>query len=219
MGEAAYLENKMMVNVLLSNVRVEVLAFNKAQEELVDNLNMGPSDLEDWLVFFWVKCLALWIHRRRNWTEQILAEHFHHSRVHLLCDDLPVVCHIIEKLVEGQSFNLLGLHVAASIVEIEDDIALINLLHEQFLSSVWWHFVETGKLIQFSLTLIRDVKPRRVLALWRPDAFWDILGCSLKAVEQETLLASFWRGKVGGHCFSLAWSRDMLLKLAKDQPE
>jgi hypothetical protein len=218
MDAAAYLENKMMVNVLLSDVRVEVLAFNEAQEEFVDNLNMRPSDLEDRLIFFWVEGLALRVHRRRNWTEQILAEHFHYSRVHLLCDDLPVVCHIIEQLVKGQSLNLLGLHVTASIVEIEDDITLIDLLHEQLLSSVWWHFVETRKLIQFSLTLIRDVKPRRVLALWRPDAFWNILGCSLKAVEQETLLASLRRGKVGRHGFGLAWSRDMLSKLAKHQP-
>jgi hypothetical protein len=59
----------MVVNVLLSNVCVEVLAFNEAQEELVNNLNMWPSDLEHRLVFFWVECLALWIHWRRNWTE------------------------------------------------------------------------------------------------------------------------------------------------------
>jgi hypothetical protein len=112
--------------------------------------------------------------------------------------------------VKGQSLNLLGFHVAASIVEVEDDIALINLLHKQLLPSGWWHFMEPGKLLQFSLTLIRDVEPRRVLALWRSDAFRNILGCSLEAVEKETLLARLRRSKVGRHCFGCAWGGDML---------
>lgn len=147
-----------MVNILLSNVRIEVLALNEAQEEFVDDLNVGPSDLEYWLIFLWVECLALRIHGRRDWAEQILTEHLHNPRIHLLRDDLSVVRHVIEKLVKCQSLDFFGLHISTCIVEVEDDIALINLLHEQLLSAIGWHFVEAREFIQFSLALVRNVK-------------------------------------------------------------
>lgn len=148
----------MMVNVLLSNVRVEVLALNEAQKEFVDNLNVGPSHLKNRLIFLRIKSLALRIHWRWDWAEQILAEHLHNSRIHLLCDDLSVVRHVIKKLVECQSLDLLGLHISTCVVEIEDDVALINLLHEQLLPAIGWDFVEARKFVQFSLALVGNVK-------------------------------------------------------------
>ena len=91
---------------------------------------MWPCNLEDGFVFFGVKGIALGVDWRWDRSEEILAEHLDDLGVHGLGDDLSVVRHIVEKLVERQSLDLFWLHVCALIIEIEDDIALVKLLHE-----------------------------------------------------------------------------------------
>src|SRR5450755_2764456 len=108
---------------------------------------MRPSNFQDWLVLFWIKCFALRIHRRGYWAEKILAEHIHNSRVHWLGDDGAVIGHIVQKLVKRKSLDLFGFHISRSIIEIEDDVALIDLLHEQVLSPIRRNLVETWKLL------------------------------------------------------------------------
>ena len=147
-----------MVYVGLGNVRVEVLAFNEAQEEFVDDLNVRPRYLQYWLVFFRIESLSLRVHWWRDGTEQVLCEHLHYERVHLLCNDLTVVGDVVEQFVKRQAFDLLRLHVSACIVEIEDDVALIDLLHKQLLPLVWWYLVESRQLFKLALALVRDVK-------------------------------------------------------------
>jgi hypothetical protein len=46
--------------------------------------------------------------------------------------------------MESQSLDLLGLHVCRRVIEIENDVALVNLLHEEVLAPVGGHLVETG---------------------------------------------------------------------------
>jgi len=101
------LQDEMVVDVLLGVVGIEILAFNEAQKELVDNLNMWPGNLEDRLILFWVKGLTLRVDRRWNWSEEILAEHFDNSWVHWLCNDLSVLRDIVQQLVECQSLDFL----------------------------------------------------------------------------------------------------------------
>jgi hypothetical protein len=62
--------------------------------------------------------------------------------------------------MKRQSLDLLGFHIGRWVVEVEDDIALIDLLHEQILSAIGRYFMEARQLFQFSLTLIRDIKAR-----------------------------------------------------------
>ncbi len=89
-------------------------------------------------------------------------------------DHLPVVGDIIEELVKGEALDLLGLHVGAGIVEVEDDVALLDLLHKELLSSGGWDLVEAGS---FSSSLVgRDIEPGRMLSSRGLDALGDILG-------------------------------------------
>lgn len=143
-----------MIYIGFRDVCVEVLALNEAEEELVNNLDVRPSYFQDRLIFFRVESLSLWVHWGRNRTEQVLGEHLDYKWVHLLCDNLAVVCDIIEEFVERQAFDLLRLHVAACIVEVKDDVALVDLLHEELFPLVGWYFVEPWQLLQFALTLV-----------------------------------------------------------------
>ena len=140
------LQDKAVVNVGLCDVGVEVLALDEAEEEFVDDLDVWPCYLEDGLVFLGIKGLALGIHGGRNRAEEILGKHLDDPGVHGFRDDLAVICHIVEEFVERQTLDFLGLHVGAGIVEIEDDVALVDLAHEEVLATVWGDLVEAGKL-------------------------------------------------------------------------
>lgn len=96
-----------MVDVRLGDVRVEVLALDKAEEEFVNDLDMRPRYFQDRLVLLRVKCLALRVHWGWDGTEQVLGEHLYDERVHFLRDDLAVVSHIVEQLVQSQALDLL----------------------------------------------------------------------------------------------------------------
>lgn len=196
-----------MVDVSFCDVCIEVLTFDKPQEKLVNDLNMGPSDFQNWLVLLRVECLTLGCDWGWNRSKQILCEHFNHARIHGLCDDRTVVGNIIQELVECQSLDLLGLHVRRRVIEIEYNVALIDLLHEEFLAAVRGHFVKAGKLFQLSLALVGDIKSGRMLALWSPDTLRHILRGRLKAIEDMGLPG---RGQVSWHCLSGAGRRGML---------
>jgi hypothetical protein len=199
-----------VINVCLRDVRVEVLAFNETKEEFVDDLDMRPGHLENRLILFGVKGFALGVHGWRNRTEQVLGKHLDDERIHLLGDDLTVVGNVVEQLVQRQSLDLLGFHVTTRIVEVEDDVALVDLLHEEFFSLVRWHLVESWQLLEVALALIGDIESRRMLALRCPNAFDVVFWCGLQALENIRLGASLGRCKVTWHGFSAAGGRDVL---------
>jgi hypothetical protein len=64
---------------------------------------------------------------------------------------LSIVSDVVEQLVQSQSLDFFGFHVTAGIVEVKDDIALVNLLHEQLLSSIRRDFVEPRELFELSM--------------------------------------------------------------------
>jgi hypothetical protein len=70
----AYLENKRLVDVLLGGVGVEVWTLDKPEEELVDDLEMGPRELEDGLVLFRVEGVARRVDLRRYRSEEVGRE-------------------------------------------------------------------------------------------------------------------------------------------------
>lgn len=143
-----------MVDVLLRDVRIEVLALDEAEEELIDDLNVRPSDFEHRLIFFRVEGITLRIHWRRDGAEEIFAEHLDYSRVHWFGDDLSIVRNVIQQFVQSQALDFLGFHIAARIVEVEDDIALVNFLHEEVLATIGRHLMEARKLLEFALALV-----------------------------------------------------------------
>ena len=186
------------------------MAFNETKEKFVDDLNMRPCHLKHWLVLFRVEGLALWVHGWGNRTEQVLGEHLDDERVHLLGDDLAVVRDVVEQFVQSQALDFLGLHVTASIVEVEDDVALVDLLHKKLLPLVWRYLVKSWQLLEVALALVGDVEPRRVLSLGRPNAFDVVFGGGLKALENVRLGASLGGCEVARHGFSSAGGRDVL---------
>jgi hypothetical protein len=84
---AAYLQYKLVINICLGNVGVEILALDESQEELVHDLNVRPCNFQNRLVLLRIKSFTLRIDRWRDRAEQILAEHIDHSWVHRLGDD------------------------------------------------------------------------------------------------------------------------------------
>ena len=197
-----------MIDVLLGDVGVEVLAFDEAQEELVYHLDVGPGDLEHGFVFFRVEGVPLRVHRRGDRAEQILGEHVDDTAVHGLHDDLPVVRDVVQKLMESETLDLLGFHIGARVVEVEDDVALIDLLHEEVLASVGRYLMEAGELLEFSLG--RDVEARRMLSPWGPDALGHILWRGLETFEHQRFGSGFGRRKVAGHGLGCARGWNML---------
>jgi hypothetical protein len=60
-----------LIDILLSDVGVEIGTLNKAKEELVDDLQVGPSKFENRLVLFWIECVSSRIDLRRDRSEQV----------------------------------------------------------------------------------------------------------------------------------------------------
>lgn len=147
-------QDKAVVDILLGVVCVEIRTFYETEEELVNYLDVRPGDFKNRLVLLWVECVALGVHWRRNGTEQVLAEHLDDSGVHGLGYDLAVLGDVIEQLVQSEALDLLGLHVCAGVVEVENDVALVELLHEELLAPIRGDFVEAGQLLQLALSLI-----------------------------------------------------------------
>ena len=140
------LKHKAVVDVRLGDVCVEVLAFDEAKEELVHDLDMRPGNFQHGLVLFGIERLALRVHGRRNRAEQVLGEHADDDRVHGLRDDLSVIGHIVQELMESQALDFLGFHVGACVVEVEDDVALLDLLHEEIFPTSGGNLVEARQL-------------------------------------------------------------------------
>lgn len=60
-----------MVDVPLSQIRIEIRAFDEAEEELVDDLEMRPGELENRLVLFRIKCVTRRIDGRGYRAEEV----------------------------------------------------------------------------------------------------------------------------------------------------
>ena len=73
-----------------------------------------------------------------------------------------------------QPLDLLWFHVGHLVIPVEDNIALVDLLHKEFLPPVRWHLVEAREFFQVSLSLIRDIESGGMLSLWCSDAFSNV---------------------------------------------
>ena len=109
--------------------------------------------------------------------------------------------------MKGQPLDLFGLHVSRRIVEVEDNVALVDLLHEKILATVGRHFVEASQLLKFSLALIGDIKSRGVLTLGSPNSFRHVFRGGLKTVEDVRFAR---RRQVSRHGLGSSGGRDVL---------
>lgn len=142
------IEDEGLVNVSFGEVGVEVGALDESEEELVDDLEMGPCKLEHRFVFFWVERVTCWVYRRRNGAEEICCElmmaeremgyqdggathHVDNLRIDVLSDDAALGSDILEHLVEGLGFDLLALELCTRVVEVKEDATLVELFEEQ----------------------------------------------------------------------------------------
>ena len=64
-------EHERLVDVSLGKVRVEIWAFDEAEEEFVDDLEVRPGEFEDGFVLFRVEGITCWIDRRGYRTEEV----------------------------------------------------------------------------------------------------------------------------------------------------
>lgn len=61
----------MLINELLCNIGIEIRRFNEAQKEFINDLQVRPSQLQDGLILFRIKCVTSGVHLRRNGPEEI----------------------------------------------------------------------------------------------------------------------------------------------------
>lgn len=71
LSQTAHLKYEGLVNVAFPDIRVEFGAFNEAEEELVYDLEMWPSELEYRLVLFGVESISRRVHLRWYRSEEI----------------------------------------------------------------------------------------------------------------------------------------------------
>lgn len=72
--ELQEVQNEELINIPLGNVRVEIRTFNEPQEELVDDLEVWPGELQDGFILFWVKRITGRVHGRGYRTEEVGSE-------------------------------------------------------------------------------------------------------------------------------------------------
>jgi len=60
-----------LIDVSLGKVGVEIWTLDEPEEKFVYNLEMRPGELQDRLVFLWVKCITGWVDRRGYRSEEV----------------------------------------------------------------------------------------------------------------------------------------------------
>lgn len=122
-----------LVDVLLAGVGLELGRLEKAQEELVDDLEMRPARLERRLVLLLVGLVNRLVGHSRQCAEYVVRDHGDDLRVHGLGEARLGHAYVIDDLVEACALDLLALQVGHRVHEVEHHTALLQLLYEQLL--------------------------------------------------------------------------------------
>lgn len=157
------IEDKGLVNVSFGKICVKVGTLDKSEEEFIDNLKMGPCELEHRLVLFWVERVTCWVYGGRDRAEEICCKlmmaqqvtdiknaggathHVDNFGIDVLSDDAALCRDILEHLVKGLCLDLLALELCARVIEVEKDATLVEFFDEQLRTlvggSFWWQSV------------------------------------------------------------------------------
>ena len=126
------LHEKALIDVLLGRVGLKVGRLEKAQEELVDDLQVRPRRLQARLVLLRIELGAARIRARRQSAKHVRREHAHDLVVRLVGEYAPIARYVLDELVERLPLHLLVLQVAERVArEVEHHRALLDLLDEQ----------------------------------------------------------------------------------------
>jgi hypothetical protein len=135
--------------VPFGDVGVEVGALDEAEEELVDDLEVRPRELEDRLVFLWVEKVAYGVYGRGDGAEEVggklagrsrdtegdrqqkRTHHADHLWIYGLGDHPALSGDVFEHLMQGLGLDLLSPELRAGVVKVEEDATLLELLDEQ----------------------------------------------------------------------------------------
>lgn len=146
-----------MVDIPLGNVGVKVGALDEAEEELIDNLKMGPSKLKHGLVLFGVERVARGIDLGRDRTEEIVGKHADNLWVDELANYSALGSDVLEHLVQSGSLDLLALELCAGIIEVKERGTLSQLAYKELRTLIRANFNKRGKLLDFDA--LGDVEP------------------------------------------------------------
>lgn len=138
-------KNKGLVDIFLSNIRVELRTLDESEEKLVDDLQMRPGQFQNRLVFFRVESVARRVDLRRDGSEQICRKlesalrvrftyHCHNFRIDRLGDRPSLSRDILQHFMQSLRLDLLSVQLAARVVEIKHHSALLQLLDKQIVS-------------------------------------------------------------------------------------
>jgi hypothetical protein len=129
-----------LIDILLSDVGVEIGTLDKAKEELVDDLQVGPSKFENRLVLLWIKRVTSRVDLRRDRSEQVGRKLVHQLTfssfqegtyhiddlwVNLLRDHTPILRNVFQHFMQSLRLDLLSLELGTGVVEIKYDFTLL----------------------------------------------------------------------------------------------
>ena len=129
-----------MIDILLSDVGVEIGTLDKAKEELVDDLQVGPSKFENRLVLLWIKRVTSRVDLRRDRSEQVGRKLVHQLTfssfqegtyhiddlwVNLLRDHTSILRNVFQHFMQSLRLDLLSLKLGTGVVEIKYDFTLL----------------------------------------------------------------------------------------------
>ncbi len=129
------LHEKLLVDVLFGRVGLKVGRLQKAQKELVHDLEVGPGGLQIRLVLFRVELGAGRVRARRQRSEHVQREHFDDFFVGGLGHYAPIGRDELNHFVQRLTFDLFVLEVRERVGgEVEDRSALLDLVQEELFS-------------------------------------------------------------------------------------
>jgi hypothetical protein len=129
-----------LIDILLSDVGIEIGTLDKAKEELVDDLQVGPSKFENRLVLLWIKCVTSRVDLRRDRSEQVGRKLVHQLTfssfqegtyhiddlwVNLLRDHTSILRNVFQHFMQSLRLDLLSLKLGTGVVEIKYDFTLL----------------------------------------------------------------------------------------------
>jgi hypothetical protein len=129
-----------LIDILLSDIGVEIGTLDKAKEELVDDLQMGPSKFENRLVLLWIKSVTSRVDLRRDRSEQVGRKLVHQLTfssfqegtyhiddlwVNLLRDHTSILRNVFQHFMQSLRLDLLSLKLGTGVVEIKYDFTLL----------------------------------------------------------------------------------------------
>mmetsp|Transcript_10737 Transcript_10737/g.25650 ORF Transcript_10737/g.25650 Transcript_10737/m.25650 type:complete len:223 (-) Transcript_10737:100-768(-) len=149
------------VDVLASHLRLRRARDHETQEELVDNVEMGPGGLEDRLVLLRVKGRVARARRQR--PEDVRRDHsdnFGHDR---LAEGLLSAVHVINKFQQRLAFDLFVPVISRIVGEIADDATEPHLADKEVGTLAVRYLFERGEVLDCLMTS-SAARPRRHLS-------------------------------------------------------